>query len=142
MTKTKNLINLVLEYQKTKNNDILNKIIELNKNLINWYLENTKLNITKNELYNLIIKGITISSLTYNTKKNSSIIRYIAIGIRNTIDDEINFSVRNRKILFETFLDYKKLIESKYKITLEKDFSIFDDIIDLMIEDRSKKKNP
>ena len=130
MKKCEMLKSLVLSYQQTKSKDILNKIIELNKNLINWYLENTKSNLSREELYDLIIKGIIISSLNYDKNNDNNIINYLSTGIRNTITHDVNHFERSRKALFETFLDYKRLIEKRYGVTLEKDFSIFDDIID------------
>ena len=136
MKKSETLKSLVITYQQTKDKDILNRIIELNKNLINWYLENTESSLSREELYNLIIKGIIISALTYDKNNDNNIINYLSTGIRNTITHDVNHFERSRKSLFEIFLDYKRLIEKRYGVTLEKDFSIFADIIDTMIEEK------
>ena len=134
MNKQEELTNLVLEYQKTKSSLILNKIIYLNTKLINWYLNNTKLNISKKDLYSLIITKLEYSILRYEKDKYDNISRYIYLEIRNAIYKESIYIEDSMNRLFKSFLDYKEIIEKKYGTKLEKDFSIFDDIIDLMIE--------
>ncbi len=141
MTKTDELLELVLEYQKTKNIIILNKIIELNKITIDWYLKNTKLNISKDDLYNLIIRGLESSISNYNKDKSNNIISYISLTIRNFIYKNSIYIEEDKNRLFTSFLEYKEIIETKYGIKLEKDFSIFDDIIDLMIDDNIIKES-
>ena len=135
MTKNDKLLELVLEYQKTKSIIVLNKIIDLNQTLINWYLKNTSLNISKEDLYSMIIKGLEYSISRYDKDKFDNIISYISLGIRNIIYKNKIYIEEDRNRLFTSFLDYKRLIEKRYGVTLEKDFSILDDIIDLMIKD-------
>ena len=77
MNKQEELTNLVLEYQKTKDEKVLKKIIYLNTKLINWYLNNTNLNISKKDLYSLIITKLEYSILRYEKDKYDNISRYI-----------------------------------------------------------------
>ena len=133
MNKNKILLNLVLEYQKSKDEKVLKKIIDLNKDLIDWYLNNVKTAIPKDEFYNLIIDGIDKACLKYNNQ-SLNVLSFISLGIRNTINYRTMRADYKDKRLFANFLEVKSLVEKKYGISLEKDISILDDILDEMLE--------
>ncbi len=138
MNRSKMLLDLVNEYQRTRSEDVFNQIIVLCNKLIDWYLKNTNIKLSESELYLLIIESINELVLRYDKNKNSNISSYISLGIRNSI---IRKMTLGRDKLLLIFLDYKKLIETKFGVTLEKNFKIFDYIIDAMIDDGVIRKN-
>ena len=129
MTKNELIINLINQYKISRDSNVLKRIIDLNQGLITWYLKNTNINLNYDELYSLIIIGIENACLSY---KEGNPMGHISLGIKTQIlrrNDKSN--IQNNR-LFENFLDVKKIIEKRFGVTLEKDFSIFDDIIDEM----------
>ena len=123
---------LVKRYQVSHDKKILEEIIRLNKDIIDFYLNNIP-GLSYEERYDYIIEGLIKAVLNYKFRWKS-FASYADSYIKNTLVTKINQDKRNGGKLFADFLVIKRIIENRYGVTLEKDFSIFDDILEEMLE--------
>lgn len=121
---------LVKKYQVSHDKKILEEIIRLSKDIIDFYLNISGANYE--EMYDYAIEGLIKAIISYNCKWKS-FIRYADKYIKRAIFSNLVRETNDSENLFPCFLEIKKIVENRYGVTLEKDFSIFDDILEEMI---------
>lgn len=128
------LDDLVINYQKTKDVKVLNMIIDKCKNLLT-YFTNKDLYLESDEIYELALEALYDSILRYNGSYNKDFQNFACHNIKYYVLNNVRRN-NNSNPLYENFLIAKGIIEEKFGITLEKDFSLFDYIIDYMVENK------
>ena len=122
---------LVKKYQVSHDKEILEEIIRLNKDTIDFYLNNIQV-LNYEEMYDYAIEGLMKAIISYKCKWKTFIM-YADMYIKRAIFSNLVRETNDSENLFPSFLEIKKIIENRYGVTLEKDFSIFDDILEEMI---------
>ncbi len=123
---------LVKEYQLRKNGIIFQKIVEQSQDLINYFVNNNNTNIPKEDLYDYVLEGL-MYAVKYYRYNQKSFFSYADTCIRRILNSKLK-SANNNQNLFKSFLEIKAIFENKYGTTLEKDYSLLDDILDYMNE--------
>ncbi len=122
---------LVKKYQVSHDKKVLEEIIRESKDIIDFYLNTLDLNYE--EMYDYAIEGLIKAIISYNCKWKL-FFNYADKHIKRAILSNLGRETNDDENLFSSFLEIKKIIENRYGVTLEKDFSIFDDILEEMIE--------
>ena len=121
---------LVKKYQVSHDKKILEEIIRESKDIIDFYLNTLGLNYE--EMYDYAIEGLIKAIISYNCKWKS-FFNYADKHIKRAILSNLIRETNADENLFASFLEIKRIVENRYGVTLEKDFSIFDDILEEMI---------
>ena len=128
---------LLLEYKETHDINIKQKLINSNIPLVlNVMSKLTNLK-TRDDFYDDILSegilGLIHAIEDYNPSTNY---QFSTLAVKYIINSILNYLRKNNAIspLYDNFLTAKSVIEERFRTTLEHDFTIFDYILDYMVE--------